>query len=229
MQTVFKKVIVSLFAVMLLSVPLSAMAATEDFVYDSYDRGDIDPAGSDSNAAWASGIGVVDNNALKLEYGSEGWFGTGGAIDVSDYKYLKLTIKGAAGGEGADFDLNYDSGGVKNTGKSFAELTAASGDPAITTDYQDVYIDLAANGIDSGIQGFHFNFHSGVSGTIWIDQIAFTESAPGAATVDAPAASDDVANPKTGVDSNMNMYLIIALFAGAAAAILWKKGRAQRS
>lgn len=250
----FKSSIALLFALQLsLAVGLGAMAADE-LVLDNYDRTNLtDFAASQANAAWNGGdagkSATIEDNALKLEYGSNGWFGTGGAIDASSYKYLKIRIKGAAGGEGADFDLNYAVGEtVKTTDKPFADLLTAPGKkiPAITTDYQDILIDLEANGIDKGIQALHFNFHEGVSGTIWIDHISFTNSGSGsaagndaaadnAATDDAaagaPAADSNASepNPKTGDPMNMSVYVMLAVISGATALFLvFKAGRAKR-
>jgi hypothetical protein len=156
----------------------TAMAASTDLVFDNYDRATLtDLASAKLGAQWTGGdagkSAAIDKNALKLEYASKGWFGTGGGIDASTYKYLKIRIKGAAGGEGDDFDLNYAVGdNVKTTGKSFTDLAAKK----VTKNYQDVIIDLAANKIDKGIQALHFNFHEGKSGVIWIDSISFTNS-----------------------------------------------------
>ncbi|RKP58070.1 sortase B protein-sorting domain-containing protein [Cohnella endophytica] len=224
---------------------LTAMAASDDLVFDNYDRATLgDLAGAKVGAQWTGGdagkSASIDGNALKLEYASKGWFGTGGGIDASGYKYLKLTIKGAAGGEGADFDLNYAVGeNVKTTGKSFADLSGAK----ISTDYQDIYVDLAANKIDKGIQALHFNFHDGApAGTIWIDSISFTNSkgakadTPKADTPKADTPKADTpkadgatttkeANPKTGDSSNMNLYGTLALMSGLAAILLIARAR----
>lgn len=233
-----------------LAAGLSAMAAEGDLVYDNYDRSDLkDFASSGSNAAWADGNAgkgaSIDGNALKLEFGSQGWFGSGGGIDASTYKYLVIRAKGAAGGEGGAFDLNYAVGpDVKTTGKAFSDLVGPSGDkiPAVTKDYQDLVIDLAANGIDGGIQGFHFNFHDGASGTLWIDSISFTNSAPGAAAeepateepaAEEPATTDDSGaeapaaepNPQTGDATNLSLYATLAAVSGAAALLLAFKAR----
>ncbi|RED66374.1 hypothetical protein [Cohnella lupini] len=244
---------------LLLASAMTAMAA-DDLVFDSYDRGALaDFASSKVGAQWTGGdagkSATVDGNALKLEYASKGWFGTGGGIDASAYKYLKIRIKGAAGGEGADFDLNYAVGEtVKTIGKNFADLSGV----AITKEYQDIYIDLAANKIDPGIQALHFNFLDGKSGTIWIDDIAFTSMAGAAAepaveeettTTDAAEPTDAVteettpaaeepavdaeagaeANPKTGDSMNVTMYASLALLSGAAVLVFMVKARnAQR-
>ncbi|WP_167747094.1 sortase B protein-sorting domain-containing protein [Cohnella luojiensis] len=230
---------------------LSAMAASDDLVFDNYDRSALaDFASSNAGAQWTGGdagkSATLDDNALKLEYGSKGWFGTGGGIDASSYKYLKITIKGAAGGEGADFDLNYAVGEtVKTIGKNFADLSGA----AITKDFQDIYIDLAANEIDKGIQALHFNFLDGKSGTIWIDDITFTnsngaaeeepakESAGADDSGETDATTDDTssdnagaeANPKTGDSMNLTLYVTMAMISGLAAlAMVYKVRKANR-
>ena len=233
---------VSLLLSLLLSLVFGWSAMADgDLVLDNYDRTDLtDFAASGAGAAWNGGdagkSASLDDNALKLEYGSSGWFGTGGPIDASAYKYLKIRIKGAAGGEGADFDLNYAVGEtVKHTGKAFADLLAAPGAkiPAVTTEYQDILIDLEANGIDRGIQALHFNFHEGAQGTIWIDEIAFTNSgAAGAPAGDtsgsassgtAADAGSAEANPKTGDSRNVVLFAWMAVISGAAALFLMTK------
>jgi hypothetical protein len=241
------KLSITLPLVMFLSLAfgLGAMAA-DDLVLDNYDRTNLtDFAASQANAAWNGGdagkSATIENNALKLEYASQGWFGTGGAIDASNYKYLKIRIKGAKGGEGADFDLNYAVGEtVKTIGKPFADLLAAPGKkiPAITTEYQDILIDLEANGIDKGIQAVHFNFHEGKSGTIWIDEISFTNdagsaaannAAAGASAADSNATAATEPNPKTGDPMNLNLYIGLAAVSGMAAMFLvFKAARAKR-
>jgi len=221
---------------------LTAMAADDDLVFDNYDRSTLsDFASSNAGAQWTGGdagkSAAIDNNALKLEYGSEGWFGTGGGIDASGYKYLVIRIKGAAGGEGADFDLNYAVGEtVKTTGKTFADLASKD----ITKEYQDIAIDLAANKIDKGIQALHFNFHNGTSGTIWIDSISFSNTAGSKATPakdkagtgDAKAADSGTkdkpaaaSNPKTGDSMNMTMYVWLAMISGMTVVALTVKAR----
>ncbi|BBI34152.1 LPXTG cell wall anchor domain-containing protein [Cohnella abietis] len=223
---------------------LTAMAASDNLVFDNYNRATLsDFAGAKVGAQWTGGdagkSATIEDNALKLEYASKGWFGTGGGIDASEYKYLKITIKGASGGEGADFDLNYAVGEtVKTIGKNFADLSGV----AITKDYKDIYIDLAANKIDKGIQALHFNFQDGKSGTIWIDDISFTNSNGKKAEPakvepkkeepkkeepkkddgekSEPAATDGAgaeANPKTGDTMNVTLYGLIALLSGGAA------------
>lgn len=239
-----RKGIAALLIVFMLALALGipAMAAEGDLVYDNYDRADLkDFAGSGSNAAWADGNAgksvSLDGNALKLEFGSAGWFGTGGGIDASPYKYLIIRAKGAAGGEGAAFNLNYAVGpDVKNTDKSFSDLVGPSGDkiPAITTEYQDLVIDLAGNGIDKGIQGFHFNFHDGASGTLWIDSISFSNtdsSAAAAPSDDNVATSEEPAaepNPKTGDTMNVSLYIALAAISGAAFILSLRAKKATR-
>ncbi|WEK54410.1 MAG: LPXTG cell wall anchor domain-containing protein [Candidatus Cohnella colombiensis] len=227
---------------LMLVMSLTAMAADDDLVYDNYDRATLsDFASSGANAAWTGGdagkSASIDSNALKLEFGSSGWFGTGGGIDASQYKYIVIRAKGAAGGEGSAFDLNYAVGDqVKTIGKAFADLVGPSGDkvPAITKDYQNIVIDMKGNGIESGIQAFHFNFHDGASGTLWIDSISFTNNAPkepakdnGAATKTDEGAAAPVAepNPKTGDTMNTSLYIALAAVSGAAALFLVFKAR----
>ena len=228
-----------------------AMAASDELVFDNYDRAALaDFAGSEVGAQWTGGDAgkgaTIDNNALKLEFASSGWFGTGGGVDASTFKYLKIRVKGAAGGEGESLDLNYAVGeAVKTTGVPFSALISASGDPvpAVTKDYQDILIDLVANKIEKGIQALHFNFHEGSSGTIWIDSISFTNEGP--AKVEAAPEADPVitdtavtdtaaapvaaeANPKTGDTSNMSLYLSLALISGLAALVMVYKGRSTK-
>jgi hypothetical protein len=228
---------------LLFASALTALAA-DDLVFDNYDRTTLsDFAAGTVGAQWTGGDAgkgaAIDGNALKLEYASSGWFGSGGGIDASSYKYLKIRIKGAAGGEGKDFDLNYAVGDtVKTVGKAFADIASS----AITKEYQDIYVDLPANKIDKGIQALHFNFHEGASGTLWIDSISFTNTAgakatepakepakePATDTSDTTATDDGAAastaepatNPKTGDGMNPSLYITLAAISGAAALTL---------
>lgn len=229
----FSKLSVSFLAVFTLvfGIGFAAMADTSSgLVLDNYNRTTLsDFSGSGVGAQWtggnAGGSAKIVNNALVLNYGSQGWFGTGGAIDASKYKYLVIRIKGAKGGEGSDFDLNYAVGStVKQTGKTFSQLLSAPGKkvPAITTNYQNIVIDLAANNFDKRIQALHFNFNKNVSGTLYIDNISFTNNLPSAASTSSSpsssksSATTQPANPKTGDHTPINLYDILAVLSGIA-------------
>lgn len=237
-----KKFTVSLVTMLSLLLTFGVIAlAAEDLTYDNFNRtalNDLAAVGAEWTGGDAGNSVSIENNALKLEFGSSGWFGTGGGIDATPYKYLKIRVKGVAGGEGSQFDLNYAVGPeVKVTEKAFSDLISASGDPAITTEYQDIYIDLGANSIDTGIQAFHFNFHENVSGTIWIDEISFTNSAPAASTADTASqeteteettseeASPAENNPDTGDGTNVILYLIISIMSGIAIVVFATRSR----
>jgi chitodextrinase len=117
------------------------------------------------------GSGVVAGDALTLQYNNCGWFGSDVDVDVSQYTYLVVRIKGASGGEQNQFSLSL--GGAT---KVFGDYTLdGGGHPALTSTYQDIKIPMAANGISrTSPAQLALGFWYGAAGGVTIDSISFT-------------------------------------------------------
>lgn len=143
-------------------------------ILDNYDNSPVWP-GTNDLGLWTGangftngtgGAGIVQNEALVLSYNNSGWFGSDINRDISQYKYLVIRIKGGAGGEQNDFRLR-----IGNVYKYFGDFTSTP----ITTGYQDIRIDMEANGINRTSPGqMNMEFWNGKSGTLYIDEIRFT-------------------------------------------------------
>ncbi|WP_163192335.1 hypothetical protein [Clostridium thermarum] len=118
---------------------------------------------------WAKAVPQIEDNALKLQMEAQGWFGEGGMIKDPAFKYIIMKVKGEKGGEEQFLSINPDAKGLVN----FVDLKGPDGNPvpAITTEYQDIVIDIAASGFNlpDGLEAIHFNNTEPV--TIYIDEI----------------------------------------------------------
>lgn len=167
-----------------LNVKTQDIFPTPELLLDNFDGNPPWPGANDlGNWAGANGFvnnaGVIDNGALKLQYNNSGWFGSDINRDISQYRYLMIKIKGAAGGEETAFKMR-----IGNAYKFFSEFTSTP----ITTDYQYIKIDMVANGVNRTSPGqLNFEFWFGKSGTIMIDEIGFGNDS-GAPDTIAPTA-----------------------------------------
>lgn len=118
---------------------------------------------------WANAEPAIEDNALKLKMEASGWFGEGGMIKDPAYKYIIMKVKGEKGGEEKELSINPDAKGSV----SFKDLKGPDGNsiPAITTEYQNVVIDIEKSGfkLAEGFEAMHFNNVGAV--TIYIDEI----------------------------------------------------------
>lgn len=170
------------------SSPLNAKTQdifpTPELLLDNFDGNPSWPGANDlGNWAGANGFvnnaGVISDGALTLQYNGSGWFGSDINRDISQYKYLLIKIKGAAGGEQTAFKMR-----IGNAYKFFSEFTLTP----ITTDYQYIKIDMIANGVNRSSPGqLNFEFWFGQSGSIIIDEIGFGNDS-GAPDTIAPTA-----------------------------------------
>ncbi len=136
-------------------------------------------AGANGFANGSGGAGVVSSGALTLQYSNSGWFGSDINRDISQYKYFMIKVKGAAGGEETAFKMR-----LGNAYKLFSEFTSTP----ITTEYQYIKIDMAANGVNRTSPGqLNFEFWFGKSGTVYIDEMGFGNDS-GPADTEAPTA-----------------------------------------
>lgn len=159
----------------------------EVVIFDDYNRAELGVTGEGGayNSPNSAGIAIywiqmrnvtagIEDNALKLAMNKEAWFGEGVAFKNPDYKYIIMKVKGEKGGEEKYLTINPDAVGLKN----FTELKGPDGKPipAITTEYQDIVIDIAKSGIDlpTGFEAMHFNNTGEL--TVYIDEIYLSKT-----------------------------------------------------
>ncbi|MFF5288845.1 fibronectin type III domain-containing protein [Paractinoplanes globisporus] len=146
-------------------------------VLDNYDGTPAYPSAAQNDLGkWTGGNcflngggnGVVSGGALTLQYNNCGWFGSDVNQDVYAYKYLVVRIKG---GNAAHFNLSL--GGVT---KVFGDYVLdGGGHPVLTSDYQDIKIPMAANGISrTSPAQLAMGFWYGGNSTISIDSFSFS-------------------------------------------------------
>ena len=119
------------------------------------------------------------------------WMGNWGeavnmwALDGISYcKYLHVRIKGAEGGEETKLIMYWHPEDSKFYSARFCDLVLADGSKAtITTEWQDLVIDLEASGFPGMTNAFHF--YAFAKCVIWLDEITFCEAV---APVDASSA-----------------------------------------
>ena len=109
------------------------------------------------------------------------WMGNWGeAIDmwsldgISWCKYLTIRMSGANGGEESGLILHFQPEDGPSFVKRFSDLVTKDGEPvAITTDMQDIVIDLAASGFPGMTNRMHIRAFAEY--TIFLDEIYFSE------------------------------------------------------
>ncbi len=132
------------------------------------------------------------------------WMGNWGeavnmwALDgISFCKYLNIRIKGAEGGEEKKLIMDWHPEDAKFYAARFCDLVLADGShPVITTDWQDLVIDLEASGFPGMTNAFHIRAFAKC--VIWLDEISFSEAV---APVDATSQQTILAGmtvPETG-------------------------------
>ena len=103
-------------------------------------------------------------------------------------KYVNIRIKGEAGGEEKMLIMDWHPEDAKFYAKRFSDLVLADGtNPVITTEWQDLKIDLEASGFPGMTNAFHIRAFAPC--VIWLDEITFSD-------VVAPL---DVNNPLAGI------------------------------
>ena len=110
------------------------------------------------------------------------WMGNWGeavnmwALDgISWCKYLTIRVKGAEGGEEKKLIMDWHPEDSKFYAARFSDLVLADGShPVITTDWQDLVIDLEASGFPGMTNAFHIRAFAKC--IIWLDEITFSEA-----------------------------------------------------
>ena len=117
--------------------------------------------------------------------------------NISYCKYLNIRIKGAEGGEENKLIMDWHPEDSKYYAARFSDLVLADGShPAITTEWQDLVIDLEASGFPGMTNAFHIRAFAKC--VIWLDEISFSEAV---APIDASGPDTILAGltaPETG-------------------------------
>lgn len=109
------------------------------------------------------------------------WMGNWGeavnmwAMDGISYcKYLTIRVKGAEGGEEKKLIMDWHPEDSKFYAARFSDLVLADGThPVITTEYQDLVIDLEKSGFPGMTNALHIRAFAKC--VIWLDDITFSE------------------------------------------------------
>ena len=90
-------------------------------------------------------------------------------------KYMVIRIKGAEGGEEKKMIMDWHPEDAKFYAARFSDLVLADGShPVITTEWQDLVIDLEASGFPGMTNALHLRAFAKC--VIWLDEINFTEA-----------------------------------------------------
>ncbi len=196
---------------------------------------------------WANLRAKNEDGAVKLDYRPKAydpedyesqddyfahaadWMGNWGeAIDmwsldgISYCKYLTIRIKGEAGGEETALIMDWHPEDSRFYAARFSDLVLKDGShPHITTEWQDLVIDLAASGFPGMTNALHIRAFDKC--VIWLDELVFSEPL---APIDATNAETIVSGftvPETGKPGDLPIkeYLGIGDTASAEIAFLW--------
>ena len=128
---------------------------------------------------------------------------------ISFCKYLTIRIKGEAGGEENKLIMDWHPEDSKFYAARFSDLVLADGShPVITTEWQDLVIDLEASGFPGMTNAFHIRAFAKC--VIWLDEITFSEAV---APVDATSAETILAGmtvPETGKPADLPIKDFVA-------------------
>lgn len=183
--------------------PTSPPAPPKRLLVDDYDgtpawsentQNDLNQWTGSSNFANGNGAGVVEDGALVLQYQNMSRMETNIGRNLSDTGKLVIRAKGAAGGE--EKQVNISIGGVTKT------LGQFSGD-TVTTTYKDFVIDLPSQGVDLSQTIWSIAISQaawGTTGTIYIDEIYFTDKVESDTDPGTNPGTDPGTNPGSGSD-----------------------------
>ncbi len=120
------------------------------------------------------------------------------ALDGISYcKYLNIRIKGEAGGEEVKLIMDWHPEDAKFYAARFSDLVLADGThPVITTEWQDLVIDLEASGFPGMTNAFHIRAFAPC--VIWVDDIGFAEPIAPIDTTDSASIQAGMTVAETG-------------------------------
>ncbi|MGO4107571.1 S-layer homology domain-containing protein [Paenibacillus sp. YAF4_2] len=185
--------------------PTSPPAPPKRLLVDDYDgtpawsgetANDLNQWTGSSNFANGNGAGVVENGALTLQYQNMSRMETNIGRNLADTSKLVIRVKGAAGGE--ENQVNVSIGGVTKTLGQFSSDT-------ITTSYKDIVIDLPAQGVNLSQTIWSIAISQAAwdtTGTIYIDEIYFTDKYESDTNPGTDPGTDPGTNPGSGSGSD---------------------------
>lgn len=144
------------------------------------------------------------------------WMGNWGeAIDmwslenISFCKYMTIRIKGEVGGEEAKLLMDWHPEDAKFYAARFSDLVLADGShPVITTEWQDLVIDLEASGFPGMTNALHIRAFADC--VIWIDEITFSEPVAPVDTTSTETIQAGMTVPETGKPGDLPIKDYIA-------------------
>ena len=176
---------------------------------------------------WANLRAKNEDGAIKLDYRPKAysaedydsedayyaaagdWMGNWGeAIDmwsldgISFCKYLTIRVKGEAGGEEARLIMDWHPEDAKFYAARLSDLVLADGThPVITTEWQDLVIDLEASGFPGMTNAFHIRAFAPC--VIWVDEIYFSEPVAPVDTTDSSTIQAGMTAAETGKPADL--------------------------
>ena len=176
---------------------------------------------------WANLRAKNEDGAIKLDYRPKAysaedydsedayyaaagdWMGNWGeAIDmwsldgISFCKYLTIRVKGETGCEEAKLIMDWHPEDAKFYAARFSDLVLADGThPVITTEWQDLVIDLEASGFPGMTNAFHIRAFAPC--VIWVDEIYFSEPVAPVDTTDSSTIQAGMTVPETGKPADL--------------------------
>ena len=150
------------------------------------------------------------------------WMGNWGeavnmwALDgISFCKYLTIRVKGAEGGEEAKLIMDWHPEDSKFYAARFSDLVLADGThPVITTEWQDLVIDLEASGFPGMTNAFHIRAFAKC--VIWVDEISFCEAVSPVDASSQQTILDGMTVPETGKPGDLPIQEYLAELEPAA-------------
>ena len=135
---------------------------------------------------------------------------------ISYCKYMTIRIKGEVGGEQNKLIMDWHPEDAKFYAARFSDLVLADGtNPVITTEWQDLVIDLEASGFPGMTNALHIRAFADC--VIWVDEITFSEPV---APVDA-TSSETIQAGLTAAETGKPAELLIKDYVEAMNKILW--------
>ena len=168
------------------AVTLGYVDTPDNFLLDDFERENVSEAAPE---IWWRGAGpgsFIVGRWLAFDYTTRpGVYMAAGADRASNaagrYENFVLRIRGAEGGEDLLVYPLYMVDGKPVLGKGIAlsELKGPDGErvPALTTEFQNLVVNFAANGWDPAVHGLRLESKPGEHGLVYIDQIFFTNLA----------------------------------------------------
>ena len=144
------------------------------------------------------------------------WMGNWGeavnmwAMDgISWCKYLTIRIKGEEGGEENKLIMDWHPEDAKFYAARFSDLVLADGThPVITTEWQDLVIDLEASGFPGMTNAFHIRAFARCK--IWLDEITFSEAVAPIDSTSSDTIQAGMTVPETGKPGDLPIKDYIA-------------------